>query len=169
MSLFNRGQKVTEVPPELQPYYDGNATRTLWVRRIVALVVLLLVIVLIVFFVRWIWHVSHHKKTTASSGITQSQTDKSKSSTNARTKSTADSAGNKATSSSPSSALPVPPVASSNSNAASNQSSNASTSTETKGNLANTGPGSTVAVFALVSAASALLYQYYLRRSATNK
>jgi len=58
MKLFKRQSKQSDVPPELQPYYDTAPTSTargwlFWTLRIVILVV---IVALIIWGALWGWH-----------------------------------------------------------------------------------------------------------------
>lgn len=152
MRLFNR-QKPSDVPEQLQPYYDApNTGPRAWVNWAIRLATVLIIIVLVVLFVRWVWHQTH-----TTTPVTKSP------STSTQTQQTPNSTGGAAT--------PGGSSGSSSGNGATSSTSTSTGATSTvvqPGNLTNSGPGDTVALFVATSVAGAVLYELRLRHKQVN-
>ncbi|HVS58425.1 MAG TPA: hypothetical protein VHD60_01650 [Candidatus Saccharimonadales bacterium] len=162
MKLFGRQNKTVEVPPELQPYYEGSASTAqpaLWRwGRWVIVVLLVIGIGLAVYFLGP-WN--------------STDTSKNKPSSPPAASSSGGVNGN--------SAVPPPSGSQSGNSTSTPSTNNDNKSTQPVGSaagqkapqngsnqqLANTGPGDTVAVFAGAIVVGVVVYELYLRRRAT--
>lgn len=162
MALFNR-QKNSNVPAELQPYYDAPRSGPRgWLMWLVRIVALLIIVGALIFAGLWGWHKIFKKDAkvgTSSSTAQHSPKAKSNSSSSNPQSSTqspatpSNGSAGSSTSSQPTS-TPSPNPASSSS---AEQSSPNSTA------LTNTGPGDTAVLFGAATIIGVALHQSYLR------
>lgn len=150
MALSNR-QKTTPVPPELQPYYDGNKGRG-WLRWLIRILVVVALVVVIIFGILWLAH-RHDTSNKSAKSPSTSQTEKQKAPSQSSNKSESTNGDSSSTSS--------------DANTSSDTESSSSTATPTSStqsaSIPNTGPGDTVALFIGVTLIGTLLYQIRLR------
>ena len=177
MALFNR-QKSSDIPPELQPYYEAPATQTRGgIRWIFRVLIALVILVLLFFLVRWAWHEAHTSSNNTKTSTSQGRSSSGRSSatnsgqTNKSSQPTQNSSTTPAPSTSSTPATTPPSSTSSNPSTSPNtstQSNSPSGTSPTNGKLTNTGPGNTVALFAATTLGGVLIYQWRLRQKQTS-
>jgi cytoskeletal protein RodZ len=153
MSLFNRQNST--VPPELQPYYDGNNSGRGVVAWVVRLVLLVIIIGLLVVGGIWLAHRGDDTTKTPAKKATTSQT-KSPSKPKSTTSQPAETGRGSSTATNGSTSAPA---------TSSPTSTSGTTSTTAQPtSIPDTGPGQTVGLFSVVTVSGVVIYQIVLRK-----
>lgn len=169
---FNRKRKTTtantSVPPEVQDYYNAQHRERVGVAWLIATASLLVCIVVVMglfFGGRWVYRQIAHKDQPETAAVEENTSDtknESEQDQSADDKNKDNSSQNKDQQST------LPGDGSSTSNTTPQTSSTSTTTPESAGKMTNTGPGDTVAIFAISTVAGVVLYQAALRRKASS-
>ena len=172
MATSNR-QKSSDIPADLQPYYNERPGNSLarWITRILAIIILIAAAVL---FIRWVWHQTHTSDNKPASSTSQSATSGNGNGPSTQKAPASSSNSGSTTSGGSSSGQQTATTSggqsgtSGNTNSRSAYSTNStgssSQSAKATGNLSNTGPGQTIGVFVASSLLFAVLYELRLRK-----
>lgn len=174
---FNRKQKNTsEVPPEVKQYYESEHRERVglaWLVAFLSLIATVLIVAGLFFGGRWIYRKVSNDNPPAN--VQTSESDKSESSNSndqaesnnqSQSESNNDESSN---SSNPESESGSNQNESSNNSTDTDQSITGTTDQAAPDQMADTGPGSTLAVFVAVSVVAMLGHSAYLRRKQVNR
>jgi cytoskeletal protein RodZ len=160
---FNRRKKnnsTNTVPPEVQEYYQTERRKRVGVAWLLAIGTLLITMALalaLFFGGRWIYRTvrKHDKKNTGTSQTAQQSPQSNPTNTN--------TSSNSSSTTAPSSSAPTPTPA-----AATPSAPTPASTPQNSGQLTNTGPGDTVAIFFAVALLGMAAHQVYVRRKLTS-
>jgi len=171
---FNRKKRNgtgNKVPQEVEQYYQSerrDRVGVAWLLAGLTLVLTVLIVLGLFFGGRWVYRKIANKDNGNQTAQTnqpaeQSPASQQPSSNNGSSENTTPPSPSSGNTSSPPASQPTPSQGNVNAPTQSNNPSSVSTK-PTQTNLANTGPGETIAVFVLVSLAGYLGYSTYLRK-----
>lgn len=175
---FNRRKEeiidTTEVPTEIQEYYNAERRERAGMAWLLALGTLLATLVLAVglfFGGRWVYRKVAHKdhKPTTTSNVTKAPTDDKTKTTNPADKPSNTSTGTVNAPATPggttNTATPPAATNTATSTAAQQTATQSASTTKPSSTLPNTGPANTLGIFAVTVVVATSLYQLRLRRS----
>jgi hypothetical protein len=166
---FNRKQKQpttnTSIPAEVQDYYNAQHRERVgvaWLIAVVSLLISVAVVIGLFFGGRWAYRKIVHKKPSEPIAV-QEDTNKDKTKDSDKSDDKKDTANSGATDQGTAQPQNLP----GDSSAPPQSSSTNTTTPQVAGKTPDTGPGNTIAVFAIASIAGTAAYQVILRRRTT--
>lgn len=159
---FKRKDATPKVSSDVDDYYRSERRERVglaWLLAFGSLIATLLIALVLFYGVRFVYHKVHHTNNGGTTATTES--------TSGGQESASSSASNSGQTNAPGNNSTSTPSSSGTSSSAANTGASSS-ATSSGQNLANTGPGSTVAIFFTVSVLGMLAHNFYQRRKFTD-
>lgn len=160
---FNRQKQDSNVPLEVQEYYQSERREHVgvaWLLAGLSLIATIIVVLAIYFGGKWIWNKIHDND---NESVTTTQTEETTSQSSGETSSSSTSSEESSTSSADENSSSSQTSETSSSNSSHSASASGSQSAETQ-SLTNTGPRETIALFIGVTLVGTLAHGVYSRR-----